>query len=134
MTEVVEEFSSADSQEQSSSSYYSYLAKSFSEMVSEIPEMFISLKQYFKEKAMGEMEKEMSSIMNVFNLDNLLKLCTMAGIKSQTGVGWVKFAYHVMVAIYDFFQGSVWTKFGKYLELSLNDFTDINTLTHITGI
>merc|ERR1711934_756863 len=94
MIEVIKDFSSADGQEQSSSSYYSLLAKCYNKMVSEIPEMFISLLQYFKEKNMGEEEKEMSSIMNVFNLDNLLKLCTIVGIKSLTGVAWVKWAYH----------------------------------------
>ena len=129
MTGVVDDFSSADSQEQSSSSYFSYLAKSFSDMVSEIPEMLISLLQYFKEKNMSEEASEMSSIMDVFNLESFLKLCSAAGIKSATGVAWVKFAYHIMVAIKDFFD-SGWTAFGKYLELALDDFTSINFLTH----
>jgi len=137
---VVDDFSSADSQEsgirksskllrQSSSSYYSLLAKSFSDMVSEIPEMLISLQQYFKERNMSKEASETSSIMKVFNLENILKLCSIVGIKSVSGVAWVKAAYHIMVAIKDFFE-SGWTAFGKYLELALDDFTSINFLTH----
>lgn len=80
MTGVVDDFSSADSQEQSSSSYYSHLAKSFSEMVGEIPEMFTALLQYFKEKQMSKEASEMESIENMFNLDSLLKLCSKADI------------------------------------------------------
>jgi len=129
MTGVVDDFSSADSQEESSSSWYSYLAKSFSDMVSEIPEMLMSLQQYFKEKNMSEEASETSSIMNVFHLDNVLNLCTNVGIKSATGVAWVKFAYHIMTAIYDFYD-SGWTALGKYFELALDDFTSINVLTH----
>jgi len=56
MIAAVNEFSSADGQEESSS-YYSYLVECFDIIAAAIPEMFTALQQYFVDKSMSEASK-----------------------------------------------------------------------------